>query len=401
MLTPMGILDRFRRGRDMVLAASETIDVGRPTVLPPDNIAPTLTDMMGLTNYGANHWWAPECRTARGLAMSVPAVRRGVGVIADPISKMPLQRWRDGQIVPEASTYLAQPEAGRAYVTTMALTVQDLIFYPYAWWMVETRDWTGRPATVVRLDPEFVTVEREWSSGEVIREWIAYRGREVPPKDLIRFDSPDAGLLELGAGEIWTALKLEMAAQVYASPEIPSGYLKNTGQYEADTTEIQRLLDSWRIGMRKGSTRFLNANVDYVSVMSTPEALQLVQGREESALQLSRSIGIPARYVNASDGSSMTYSTSVSERLDLVDFSLGRYMLPIEQRLSMNDANGTPAGTKVAFDVDAFVYPTPRERAEINEILIRTGQRTINETRAREGLPPLPAEPQQESADAS
>lgn len=388
----MGILDRWRTTRDLVRAA-ETIDVGRPVVPPAGGIAPSLTDAMGLTSYGSGlGWWAPGARVGRDIAMSVPAVRRGVNLIAGTIAAMPLRRWRGEQLVPEISTFLAQPEASRAYVTTLTLTVQDLVLYPYAWWKVEARDWTGRPSRVVRLDPKFVTVEKEWESGVVVREYIAYQGREVPQADLIRFDGPDAGLLELGAGEIITALRLEMAAQVYASPEVPTGYLKNTGEYALTRLEIDELLSDWSVGRARSGTAFVNRNVDYQAVMSTPQALQLVEGREESVAQIARLIGVPARLLNAKEGSSLTYSTTWAERDDFVDTSLNPYLLPIQQRLSMDDANGTPAGTAVRFDVNSFRNLSPREQAELDEIEIRSGVLTVAEARARRGLEPITPE---------
>lgn len=387
----MGVLDVFR-GRGITAAAADdggVIDVTREITVPEGNIAPTLAAQLAAPP-GVDYLFTWGCLSPQ-TAMKVPAVRRGVRTIADSIADMPLKRWRGLVEVVPPGPLLTQPELWRPASATIRQTIMDLVFYPHAWWKVTERDWTGFPAHVVRLDPAYVTVQTEPVSEEVDWAAVTYRGQEVPQQDLIRFDGPDDGILALGTLEILTALKLERAASVYADPEIPSGVLTNTGEYRHTQDEVDVLLAAWRAARQRGSTAFLDANLTYQQIMAMPDQLQLVQSREESAVQIARLLNLPPHYVGAKSGDSMTYSTVASERRDLVDISLAPYISAIEDRLSMSDRNGSPQGQSVRFDMSALLRSDAREDAEVGEILIRSGQSTADEQRARRGLPPLGA----------
>ncbi|MFE6404777.1 phage portal protein [Streptomyces alboflavus] len=392
----MGLKSALRWRRESRHAEGPWDDATRPVTPPPGNIAPVLLDQL-TASPGA---WGCGWPLSRRLAMKVPAVRRGVRTIADTIATMPLERWRGLAKLP-TGTFLDQPEAWRARVSTITETVEDLIMYPYAWWYVLARDWAGWPAAVVRLDPAYVTVTTVPGSGEIEQVYVTYRGRELRQEALIRFDGPDEGLLELGDVEIMTALRLEAAAQSYADPEVPSGVLTNTGEYRLTKAEREELMDGWTAARRRRRTAFLDANLAYQAVLSTPEQLQLVQAREESAVQIARLLNLPPHYVGARSGDSMTYSTVASQRRDLSDISLAPYIGAIEGRLSMADRNGSPQGQSVRFDRTGLLRSDAREDAEVGEILIRSGQSTAAEQRARRGLPPsaAPGAPQEGPAD--
>lgn len=403
----MGIFDAFRTKGIVATAAADdnVIDVTRPITVPEGNIAPILAAQLAAPPGWDVMDWQWGCLT-RTTAMKVPAVRRGVRVICDSIASMPLSRWRGLERL-ETGSFLRQPETWRPLASTIRETVADLIFFPYAWWLVQARDFTGHPLVVVRLDPAYVSVDTVPGSSEIERVIVTYKGVEQNQADLIRFDGPDEGILRLGTIEIITALKLELAAQTYADPEIPAGVLTNTGEYRLTPDERTALMEQWRLARRRGSTAFLDANLDYKYMQPMPDQLQLVQGREESAAQIARLLNLPPRYVGAKSGDSMTYSTVAAERRDLVDLSLAAYIQAIDGRLSMSDRNGSPQGQTVRLDRSDFLRSDARESAEIGEILIRSGQSTANEQRALRGLPPLspaPAQAQpseQETADAA
>ena len=408
----MGLKDLFSRKGIIAAAAGDenVIDVTREITVPEGNIAPLLAAQLAAPPGWNVMDWQWGCLT-RTMAMKVPAVRRGVRTIADAVASMPLTRWRGLEELP-AGTFLSQPETWRPRAATIRALTEDMIFYPYAWFLVQARDFTGFPLAGVVLDPAFVTVTYEPGTDEIQLVTATYKGREVNPDDLMRFDGPDEGILRLGTLEIMTALKLELAAQTYADPEIPSGVLTNTGEYRLTPDERTALMEQWRLARLRGSTAFLDANLDYKMIQAMPDQLQLVQGREESAAQIARLLNLPPHYVGAKSGDSMTYSTVSAQRRDLVDLSLAPYIQAIDGRLSMSDRNGSPHGQSVRLNRADLLRSDAREDAEIGEILIRSGQSTANEQRARRGLPPLtgpaattpapgPATPAQETADAA
>ena len=318
----------------------------------------------------------------RRVAKTVPAVRRGLLVITGAIASMPLVRRRGPEVLP-AGPLLTQPEADRAYVNTLISTVEDLVCGQYAWWLVVAREFTGYPSRVVRLEPEYVQVETEVGTDEVIRTFATYRGTRVRSEDLIRFEGPDEGLLVYGAETICTALSLEASARRYSEPEIPTGVLSTESDYVLQDDEVDALLDGWREARRKRQTAYVG-NAKYTPVFSTPEQMQMVQSREENALQIARHLGLPPRYVNTASGDSQTYSNVTSERRELRELSLAPYMAAIEQRLSMPDRNGSPRGQTIRFDIDAWERPTVIERADIYTKTVPLGITTVQEARDNE-----------------
>ncbi|MCF2526941.1 phage portal protein [Yinghuangia soli] len=355
---------------------------------------------------GADDAWSAFAGGAvpRALALQVPAVRRAVSLIGNTIGTLPLVRWR-GTDQLDGTPFLDQPEGFRCRYNTMAATVGDLVLHRYAWWRVLRRDYLGWPLEVVRLEPEYVSVQRLFGTDEVERVYATYRGREVPPDDLICFEGPDEGLLQLGRGEILTALALEAAANRYASPTMPTGVLKQRGQYGLTDDEIDALLTKWETSRRARTTAYLNEGIEYDPVAASPAELQLVEGREESAVQIARLCGIPPRYMNVTAGDSMTYSTLESERRDLIELTLTPYMEPITGRLSMSDRNGSPRGVRVGFSLETFGRGAPLDRAQRYATLIPLGVMSVQEARDAEddltgAAPrprPVPAEPQNEA----
>lgn len=320
------------------------------------------------------------------MALSVPAVRRGLNLIAGTIGGLPLVRWRG--VTRLDAGYLDQPEAFRPYSVTMAATIRDLLTRRYAWWRVAARDWTGFPSSVIRLDPEYVSVQHVWGTDEVMSQQAQYKGVPVSPGDLICFEGPDEGLLFHGRAEILTALALEAAASRYAAPEMPTGVLQQNGSYGLTEPEIDALLDRWERSRRRHATAYLNEGVQYLPVVrSTAAEMQLVEAREECALQIARLLGLPPRYMAVTSGDSMTYSTLESERRDLVDLTLSPYINAVQGRLSMADRNGTPRGQEVKFSLHAFTRGEPLERAQRYNLLIPLGVMDAKEARLEEDLP--------------
>jgi hypothetical protein len=381
-----------------VAAASDDAGALVPTALqlgvPPAVGTATGDFPMSIIDPGNTGWFygGPlPGMIAEDVALSIPAVRRGVNVIAGAICTFALDRWR-GDLKIDPGSFLEFPENYRPYPRTMFDTARSLVLYPYAWWQVVERNRAGFPSRVRWLDPAYVSFSHVFGTAEFESEYAFYKAKRVPVGDLICFEGLDQGLLCYGRTTILTALALEMAANRYASPEIPTGYLKQEGMYEITEGESDDLLDRWERSRRRRNTAYLNAGLSYNSVQSTAAELQLVEGREQSARQVARLLNIPFRYMGVDSGNSMTYSNIASERADFVDLCLAPYMAAITGRLSMPDRNGSPRGQRVQFDLDAFLRGAPADRVARSKTLVELGVMTRDEARALEGLPgPAPA----------
>jgi phage portal protein BeeE len=95
-------------------------------------------------------------------------------------------------------------------------------------------------------------------------------------------------------------------------------------------------------------------------------------------------VGIPAYFIDAPTGSSMTYANAQTARQTLLDFSLLPLMNSISSRLSMPDF--TPSTQRVEFDLKAYLRGSEKERAEIYKILFDIGAITTDEIRQMEDM---------------
>jgi Phage portal protein len=323
-------------------------------------------------------WWL-----TRRMTWRVPAAAQGLQIIAGTLSTLPLYRWRDAERLDDA-TLIAQPDPAVPTSSMMFQTVEDLILFPYAYWLVMGRSLDdGRPIAARYVPADMVTDRLDRLDNPHLR----YADVDYRPADVIRFPSPTPGLLITGQDALRTAYLLERAAQRNADEPIPTGYLQNTGGVDLDDDEIDDLLDGWGQARRQRSTAYLNANTKYETTAFDAKSLQLVEAREQAAGEIARLLNLPPRYVNAplAGGSSLTYQTLESARRDLVDLSLSVYMKPLTDRLSMDDL--TPRGQQVRFSLIDFYRSDLPALVTLGAQGTAAGLFSVTEWRRWAGLP--------------
>lgn len=321
-------------------------------------------------------------RVTRKQAMAIPAVRRGRQVIAGTIGGAGLVATRRrGTTPPERVTLplLTQlnPNVTNAWMLTW--TVDTLLFYGVAWWLVTARDQLGYPTSVVWVQPYRVQVSHD---GKVLVD-----NQPTPDRDLIRFDGPDEGLLVHSSRAIITYTALEDAVRKFARLDVPLGWFEDT-ECSLEATERQVLLDSWETARRARTTGYIPRGLKYVPNGATPGAMQLTEARGFQAAEIARALNLPAVYVNAPSGDSLTYATTESNRRELSDITLSPFTAAIGQRLSMPDV--TPNGTTISVDLARFLRGDLRQILDAGAVAIASGQMTVDEIRDQWlDLPPL------------
>jgi phage portal protein BeeE len=324
----------------------------------------------------------------RSEAMSIAALARARNLICGTIGALPLLAYRDDEStgtneeIPRLP-WMRQPEIDTPRETTLAYTVDSMLFYGRAYWRVtDVYQEDGRPARFEWINPELVTFDTSLETGRIVRYYVNLNPTPLSGiGSLVVFSSVDEGILVRGGRTIRAAVELEAATVNYARNPAPSITLKNTGM-DLPAEQVENLLARWRESRRQsgGSVAYLSAAMDMSSVGFSPKDMMLVEAREYQAQEIARLVGIPAWYVGADSGGSMTYSNVNSTRRDLVDFSLRPYMAAIEQRLSMDDV--TPRGTHVSFSLTDFTRSSPIEQAQLLNTLVSQDIITRDEARA-------------------
>ena len=340
-----------------------------PVVPTPTDVAASLAPVTSIDSLSGATWYGLQNTATREEAMSVPTVSRARSIICSSVASIDLKVWeRATGMEVDTPRVIRQPDPRIPGAATYVWTAEDILFWGYSYWQVtELFADTYRVRSVQRVQPQRVTIQTNGNASEITGYLVD--GQPVPDSgvgSLVVFSGNDEGLLHRAGKTIKTGAELERAAQKYAAEPVPSMVLKSNGT-ALPADRIAKLLSSWGISRRNGSTAFLNADVDLQVVGFDPEKLQLSQARSYVATELARAVGIPAFFVDAETGSSMTYSNQTTTRQTLLDFSLIPIMTQIEQRLSMPDF--TPSSQIVKFDLNSYLRGNATERANIYKTL--------------------------------
>jgi HK97 family phage portal protein len=354
----MGIRDIFATRQVQTVGLPSGPDVSAQ--LGPVTTLDSLTPFFG----GAN-------TATREEFMSVPTGARARNIICSSIASIGLEvidRSTGLEIEDATPRVIRTPDPRVPGSATYVWTCEDLLLYGYAYWQItEYFADTQRVRSVQRVNPSRVTIQTNSLATEI--EYYMVDGSPVPNfglGSLVVFNGNDEGVLNRAGRTIRTGAELERAAAMYAREPIPSMVLKSNGT-ALPADRIAKLLDSWATARRNRGTAFLNADVTLETVGFDPEKLQLAAARSYIATEIARACGIPAYYVDANTGSSMTYSNATTQRQTLLDFSLIPLMTSITERLSMPDF--IPSTQEVRYDLSDYLRGSDLERANIYKTL--------------------------------
>jgi HK97 family phage portal protein len=354
----MVIRDIFATREVLTVATPQSPDVSAQ--LGPVTSLDSLTPFFG----GAN-------TATREEFMSIPTAARARNIICSSIASIGLEvidRSTGMEIEEALPRVIRTPDPRVPGSATYVWTLEDILLYGYGYWQItELFADTFRVRSVQRVSPTRVTIQTNSLATEI--EYYMVDGSPVPNSgigSLVVFNGNDEGVLNRAGRTIRTGAELERAAAMYAREPIPSMVLKSNGT-ALPADRIAKLLDSWATARRNRGTAFLNADVTLETVGFDPEKLQLAAARSYIATEVARACGIPAYYVDAETGSSMTYSNATTQRQTLLDFSLIPLMTSVTERLSMPDF--IPSTQEVKYDLSDYLRGSDLERANIYKIL--------------------------------
>lgn len=343
-----------------------------------------------------------ELPVTKKVALSADVVLRGRNLLCS-FSTLPMIV-RDGTGKRVDNPLLRQIDPNTANVVVLAGTVEDLVFEGYAWWRCTAWDANGFPTSAEKLDATSVTMtppkdmknlrtlpsEQKLPVGTV---WV--EGVQTPTTDalgrpvLIRFDSPNPGVLRAAARSIRHLLLLQNSGVRYADNTRAQDYFTPDPNADPlDKNDIIKLLDDWHKARKTNTTGYVpgSMKLEQVDVLS-PVELQLIDILKNAIIGVANAMGLDAEDLNVST-TSRTYQNGVDRRQDRINDVFSMYMSAITDRLSMNDV--TRRGHSVSFFLNNYLKADPKTRWECHKIAVEIGAMDIKEVREVEGLDPSP-----------
>ena len=297
----------------------------------------------------------------RTIALRNPTISRARDLICGMIGCLEIEQygrvWNGDEyeyvdLPPDTWFQNPDPNVTRNFI--MSFTADDLLFYGRAFWVVTQRGANGFPSAFTWIPAADVTT---WDQAGP--QWwgpssqIYFQGIQLETRDVVQFLSPIPGLLFTGSRAINTAIRLDTAAERFATMEVPAGYLKQTGGEPMSGQELADLAAAWSEARQTSSVAALNEYVEWKESNIDPSKLELVSARTYQALELARVANIPPYLVGAPTGSGMTYQNAQQARQDLYLFGAKPFIDCIEQTLSLNSV--TPRGRYIELDVDSYL----------------------------------------------
>ncbi|MBC7269895.1 MAG: phage portal protein [Streptomyces sp.] len=333
-------------------------------------------------------------KVSRREALRVPAVKRARDLICGTIGQFPLRLYDAGG-KPVDWALLGQPEDGVPGSVSWARVVEGMLLSERAWIRTTHTGWHGRPVQGRVLDPETVTIQPDFVS---YREGTATA--YAPSAQVIRFDSPNDGVLTAGSRAIRALTRLEVAALNYAEGTPPQDWFESPDGVDPfeDDEHVDEFLDGWTASRRTRATAYVPGGLSYKQNAAKAVDMQLSESRQHAVLEIARLCGVEAEDLGVST-TSRTYFNATDRRRAFLENTLGPFMRAIEERLGMDDV--TPHGFTVRFDTSGYLSQDPLTEAQADVMLIGAGVLSIDEVRAKRGLsrvtgdsPSAPAAPE-------
>jgi hypothetical protein len=304
----------------------------------------------------------------RADAMAVPAVARARHIIAGTVARIPLRAKRGDSVLSgaDAPSWIEHTGSALSPFHRMLWTVDDLLFHGWSCWS-RTNGAAGFPVRMDRLRMG------GWSLDDAGRVKVD-RGDGlhvlVDQSTVCLIPGPHEGLLGFAQATIRHARDLQAAVGQAAKTPAAHVVLKQTeGEplpYETDDpnkTSITSLLDQWEAARagKHGGVGYLPPGLD-AREMGTFAAHLLESGRNAAAVDVARSVSLPADLLDAAGEASMTYANSRDNDTRAIQYGVGLYLSSISAALSQDATS--PHGTRLEFDLEEWLKsPVPEPAA--------------------------------------
>lgn len=293
-------------------------------------------------------------------ALSIPTISRARDLICSMIGCLRFVQYSyqwNGEYMErvylQPDTWFEQPDPNVTRNFILSNTASDLLMFGRAFWIITERLGNGFPSKFTWVPAQNVyTLDQPGPQWFGPSSQITFQGATIETRDVVQFLSPNGGLIYQGVSAITTTLRLQKSAERFATNEIPSGYLKQTGGETMTAQDLADMAAAFAQARQNSTVAALNEYVDYKETSQKPDDLQLVQSREFQALEMARLANIPPYLVGVSVPG-YTYMNADSANRDLYMFGAKPLISCIEQTLSMNSI--IPRGRYVELDVSAYL----------------------------------------------
>lgn len=347
--------------------------------------------------------WAGGAFINPDTAMKVSAYHRGVIYISTQVGKLSwvVKDNKNNTLDNDAITYLLNltPNSEMSAFFFKLMMIQCAIHHGNGYAEIE-RNVRGQPVALWPLNPDSVELAR-LDTGRLVYKILggdptgngldAY----LNPRDIFHvknFHTKD-GLLGQGmVAYMCDALGISLGGDrlangLFANGALPSGVLKVKGTLSDEAYD--RLKKSWEenhSGKKVGGIALLEEGADYSPISIDPEALQMLESRKFSVLEIARFLGLPPTKLFDTDAS--TYSNTENANLEVATDTLDAWVRNLEMEADIKLLNSQHSGRKSVMNIYDVFRGDMDTRAKYFSSRMQMGTITPNQVRMAEGEAP-------------
>lgn len=255
-------------------------------------------------------------------------------------------------------------------------------------------DGAWRPAQLWPLESYRMRVTRDiGGTGELRYLYSQYQDALgiLPPERILHFKGPSlnaylgSSTLAEGAKSIaLAAAEQKFASQYFANGTVLSGYLKVPGRVDPETAKALKREWTTLRPTKKWRAALLQNGADWIATQIDAQKALLVEAQSFAVEDVARFFGVPPAFLG-----SATHSQGYGKNISDLYLHLVRSLGPWAQRLVQEvqyKLFSVRAARVIELDLTHLTRGDAVQQATANEILIRSGQRTINECRNADNL---------------
>ncbi|HTU15643.1 MAG TPA: phage portal protein [Solirubrobacterales bacterium] len=337
-------------------------------------------------------------------ALRFPAVLDCVVLVSSSVGGMPLIVYRsdsDGGKIrdrnhPTWPMLHDNPNPEMSADEVWEIVVCHLLLWGNAY-MAKVRDSLGIVRELWPISPHRVSVNRDAQKRKVFH----VDGAPFYSQDILHFRGlSSGGLVGLSPIQLCRQTMGIMAAQEKFQGE----FLRSDGKpnvilrhpKELSEPAAKRLKVSWD-SVKAGGAAILEEGIEVDKWTMPLDDAQFLEQHQFSDLRVAQMFQVPAGKIGAKSGDSLTYSTNEQNGIDLVTYTLGRWMKRIEGGLKIDPALyprsvGQASSHFPEFLADGLLRTDVRTRYSAYMLGIKAKFLTVDEVRQMENRPALTAE---------
>jgi HK97 family phage portal protein len=322
-------------------------------------------------------------------SMSLVGVYRAVSILTTAAKQLPMGVWRGGVEI-DTPSLIKQPALNGNRTVFIEQTLTSLALHGNAYWRIHRPTPNEPIAELEVLNPDWMSIElndagklKNYKYGDkTLQPW------QVKHLSLLRIPGTPYGLgpVQAARASIRGAADLRnYSTNWFREGGTPNGILKT----DHTLTEEQAAVYKERFEATQAAGRgvaVLGQGTTYQPIMLTPADAQFLESQQFTRSEIALLFGVPASFMLADGGNSMTYQNVQQTDLAFLKYTLTQYLEEIEQAFS----DLLPRGQEARFIVEGFLRADRETRFAGHAVALSSKFMTVNEIREIEGLPPLP-----------